>query len=255
VKKLLVFISRKKLYRILIFLAASTLLAGSFIIAKTGFFNAVPVSDGIEADEIASLEKDNSKLKGILKSILPENNRVIYEDQYRNRFINARGHTPASFKTFPLQEVLKKGMDTKFNVLSNDPYYLRLIYDPSWKGAYYRGWLNLPNKNIDARHRLFIYPSGASSIYDFTGTLGIDNGTAVNYHKNINFLIYGFDFSLLKYRILKQYGLKVRISTLILITRTANTSARYTTLCGWKTTRKGGALFPDRCLTAYIECF
>ena len=181
------------------FFAASALLIGVIIIFRNCCLNIMPTSNELEADEIAGLEKENSKLKEILKRIVPGNKRVICEDQYRNLYLNAKGYTPASFKTYPLQEVLKKGMVTKFNVLSNKPYYLRPIFDPSWKGAYFRGWLYLPDKNIDARHRLFIYPFGGSSIYDFTGTLAIDAGAAVNYHRNINFLIYGFDVKSIKW--------------------------------------------------------
>ncbi len=194
-KKLLIVIPYKKFYT---FLIIALVLSVVFTIAVIAYPGSVPAYDRTEEDEMAGLEKENARLYQILKSIAPPGNQFIYEDQYRNHFLNVQGHTPPSFKTFSSQEVLDKGRNIKFNILSERPYYLRPLYDPSWKGAYFRGWLNLSDKNIEARHRLFIFPFGGSSNFDFTGSLGVDAGVSVNYHKNTNFLIYGFSVKSVK---------------------------------------------------------
>lgn len=198
-KKILIVITYKNLYRMLLFLAVVTILVSAFYIVNSFYLNEMPASDKLGEDEIVSLKKENVKLEVILKSIAPENTQIIYEDQYRNSYLNAKGYTPPTFETFPVQDILKNGKDVKFEVLSDYPSYLRPIYNPSWKDAYYRGWLDLPNKNIEARHKLFIYPFGASSIYDFIGSLGIKDGTAGDYHRNIIFLIYGFNIESIKW--------------------------------------------------------
>lgn len=197
-RRIYIIAANKKHARLLIFVTAAFLLAGAFSVAVL-FPRAAPVYDGMDEQEITALEKENSKLRQILKSIVPENDQALYEDPYRNRFVNAQGYSPPVFETFPLPEVLKKGEDVHYSLLADKPGYLRPLYDPGWKDAFYRGWLYLPEKNINARHRLFIYPFGGSSIYDFTGTLGMEDGTTVDYHRNINLLIYGFTVENVKY--------------------------------------------------------
>lgn len=197
-KKILILISYRKLYRILVFFILFVSLAGTFAAFKIYYHKQIQVIDLIEEDEITELEKENSRLKETLKHIVPGNAETIYEDKYRNIYANLDNYTPPSFKTYPLQEVLKKGTDIKFNILSDQPSMLRPLYDPSWKGAFFRGWLYLPQKNIEARHKLFIFPFGGSSIYDFTGSLGFKSGTGVDYHRNINFLVYGLNVKSVK---------------------------------------------------------
>lgn len=150
-----------------------------------------------EVDGILEMEKENSTLKNLLSSFLPEEQKTIFEDERRNIFLNTGITPPTPLPTSPLSKVIAQGVETKFRILSDDPQYLRPIYSPHWKGAYYRGWLYLPYKNIEARHRIFAFSLGASMNYDISGSLGYSPKSSpnapVDNHRNINFLIYGFD--------------------------------------------------------------
>ena len=197
-KRLIILIPKEQLYPYLVLIAAAVVLSSSLIV-KAAFSDTVPAYDRVEEQEKEHMEKENSRMKGVLKNIAPENDQPIYEDQYRNYYVNAKGHIPPSIETVPLPEVLENGVNVKYNVLLDNPGYLRPLYDPEWKGFYFRSWLYLPRKNIDARHRLFVFPGGGSAIYDFTGTLGLRANAAVDYHRNKNILIYGFKVKGIKY--------------------------------------------------------
>lgn len=139
-------------------------------------------------EEVKELIKENARLKGTLERILPNTQKVLYENPYR-----FYGNRTIKIDTISPEEVIKKGKDIKFNVSYKIPEYLRPIYDPYWSKTYYRGWIDLVSKVEEARHRLFIFPLGASSSYDFTGSLGFDGSPRVDAHRNINFLIYHFE--------------------------------------------------------------
>jgi hypothetical protein len=111
--------------------------------------------------------------------------------------MNAGTTPPLPLSAFPLSKVITQGIETKFSILLDDPKYLRPIYDPDWRGAYYRGWLYLPEKNIEARHRIFAFSLGGSENYDITGSLGFKPETNERFykdnHRNINLIIYSFN--------------------------------------------------------------
>ncbi|MFZ5988602.1 MAG: hypothetical protein ACOYWZ_15965 [Bacillota bacterium] len=190
-RRLFLVISYRKLCRFIILFTLAIFLI--FVIAnRINSFNSVKVISSLAEDEITELLNENSRLKNIFENILPKENKLLYEDKYRNLFKNIKNYTPPYVEEQPIMEVLEKGRKVSFKVLSNSQGYLRPIYSPDWKAASYRGWLYLPGKNIDARHRLFIFPFGGSSIYDFTGSHAFDVSTPIDYHMNINFLIYDY---------------------------------------------------------------
>jgi hypothetical protein len=191
-RKILIVIPYKKLYLAITFLVFTTVACGLIIILKFNIPEYVNTFSKLDEEEIAVLEKENSKLTQIIEHIVPNNFQIIQEDSYRNIFINAKNFTPPTVSEQSLKTILEKGKKTSFKVLYNNPSYLRPLYTPDWKSTFYRGWLYLPHKNIQARHRLFIYPFGGSSIYDFIGELAFYNGAPIDYHRNINFLIYDF---------------------------------------------------------------
>lgn len=137
-----------------------------------------------DVKNIKELEKENSKLKDLFSSFILKDQKIIYEDE--------------PLPSFPLSKVIAEGVETKFRILSDDLQYLRPLYDPDWKGAYFRGWLYLPHKNIEARHRIFAFSLGLSMNYDIFGSLGFSPSVIVDAHKNINFLIYGFHVNSIK---------------------------------------------------------
>jgi hypothetical protein len=92
-----------------------------------------------KCEEVEELIKENERLKGILKSILPKEQKIFYENPYR-----LYGNRTIRVETTSLKEVIEKGKNIQFSVSYKVPEYLRPIYDPHWAMAYYRGWIYLP---------------------------------------------------------------------------------------------------------------
>jgi hypothetical protein len=132
------------------------------------------------------LMKQNSLLEGALAKILPEEDTKLYE--LSGRYIEKT----LEVKAEPPDKAVREGTLLNFQILQDDSGYRRVIYTPHWKDAFYRGWLYLPNKIIQARHRLFIYPIGGSANYDFAGELGFEENVPLDNHRNINFLVFDF---------------------------------------------------------------
>jgi len=192
-KKLLIIIPYKKVY---ICAAAILILIGCicyFRFIKLDFIKVLHVAVGTVDEDVGELQRENEKLKGILGSLLPGGQKIIYENPYRSY----KEYKP-SFHTTSLREVVAKGEEISFKKLWENPDYLRPLYDSSWKGFYFRGWTYLPQKAQEARHRLFTFPFGLSSIFDFEGSLGFEESVPFDYHKNIVFLIYKFDVKKVK---------------------------------------------------------
>lgn len=136
---------------------------------------------------IETLQKENDQLKGMLSRIVPDDNQALYTTTYRLHQIKKY-----DFQTSDLPNVLNKGTQLDFTLTYNNPNYKRPVYDSNWKQAYYRGWLRLADKIDDAYHDLFVYYGGASNISDFEGNLGFFENLLVDYHRNVNFLVYSF---------------------------------------------------------------
>ncbi len=138
-------------------------------------------------DVITDLEKENDTLRGILEHIVPKQPKVLYENPYR-----LESDTIPNFYTYDLHHILEKGNDVPFHILYHNQDYQRPMYASTWKDFYYRSWLYLPSKISDAYHTLFLYQGGLSAIYDFEGGLGFQEHILVDYHKNLNCLVYNF---------------------------------------------------------------
>lgn len=138
-------------------------------------------------------DENNQQIKNLLNSLMCQEKEIIYEDDNRTVHKNLDYLPPSPLPTFELNKVLNEGVEIKFRILSDEPLYLRPVYDPDWKLTYYRGWLDLPFKNMEARHKMFAFSLGLSMNYDIFGSLGYNPSVSVNAHKNINFLIYGFN--------------------------------------------------------------
>jgi hypothetical protein len=185
--------------KVLVYLTLCLLIGTVIILSSTSIVHLrhSQVFNNSTADDILEIEKENSKLQNLVSSLLPSEQKTIYEDGHRNIFMNAGITPPPSFPASPLSKVIANGVDTKFKILNNDPEYLRPTYDPEWKGFYFRGWLYLPHKNIEAHHRIFAFSLGASANFDIFGSLGYSlksiSSAPIDNHHNINFLIYGFE--------------------------------------------------------------
>ncbi len=180
------------------------LLIGIAIIVTITFAHLrnTQVFSNSKADDILKIEKENSKIKDLFSSLLPSQQKTIYEDEYRNIIMNTDITPPAPLPTSPLSKVIAEGIETKFRILADDPEYLRPIYDPSWRGFYFRCWLYLPYKNVEARHKIFAYSLGGSENFDIFGSLGNSPrsipSTPIDNHRNINFRVYGFEVNNVK---------------------------------------------------------
>lgn len=137
---------------------------------------------------IFELEKENNKLREILESIFPDEQKVMYENPYRI-YIDEK----PTFQTYDLPQIIEKGKDINFEISYNNTEYLRPMYYSRWKDIYFRRWLYMPNKIEEGHHKLFVYYGGASNIYDFEGSLGFTTNQPVDYHRNINFLVFNFN--------------------------------------------------------------
>lgn len=152
----------------------------------------------IDINNIEKLEKENTNLKETLDSFFPDKQQVLYESCHRPDYPFVE---KPSISTVPLKDVVTKGKNIKFKSYS-DQDYMRPIYDSTWRDFYFRGWINVPHKLKEARHRLFLYPFGGSAGFDFQGSLGFkgkfDKGVSVDFHRNINFLVFDFEVKYIK---------------------------------------------------------
>lgn len=133
------------------------------------------------------LENENQKLEAILNTIFPEEQTILYESPYRSY------NKQPSYDVYELSDVFKFGKELEFEIIYNNNEYARPLYSSDWKNFYFRGWLDLDKKMSEAHHKLFVYYGGASNIFDFEGNLGFSENINVDYHRNINFLVYKFN--------------------------------------------------------------
>lgn len=181
------------------FLFALIVVLSIIIILVHSVINSQVISSNKDIDQ---LKKENSKLKNLFTSLVSNEQKTIFEDDYRNIFMNSDTTPPPPLSTLSLSTVITQGVEIEFTKFIDDPKDLRPIYDPDWKDAYYRGWLYLPQKNLEARHIIFAFSLGGSTNYDISGSLGLKpetNGVFyMDNHRNINFIIYCFDVESIK---------------------------------------------------------
>lgn len=144
-------------------------------------------------DDAEALKEENERLRGTLESILPNVEKPLFEND-----CEPRHYFESTFEAVPLAQVLFKGKSLSFKMLAHDPHYLRPIYDSYWKDAYFRRWAYLPYRICDARHNLFVFYGGASSLFDFYGEQSLNIKADIDYHRNINFLVYDFSVKEIK---------------------------------------------------------
>jgi len=142
----------------------------------------------LQWEEIDTLNKENSRLKGVLNSFFPVENKILYMTDLDNTNLNM-----SELQIYPIQKIQTEGEAIKYRKIVNDNKYIRPLYTKSWTDFYFRNWSYIPRKVYEARQKLFVYYGGASNIFDFEGSLGLNIDTVVDYHNNINLLIYQFD--------------------------------------------------------------
>lgn len=187
---ILLITSKKKLS--LCLLLIFFIIFSAFFITKLDYphhNNALKV-DNAEAKSVLSPENENKQLKGILSSIVPSEDILLYENNSRNiSDLYISNVLPA----ITPKEVLDKGKTLAYIFTYTNEEYLRPIYSDTWKQAYYQGWLYLPRKIISARHTLFVYTGNSSNIFNLDGELGFYRSIALDEQNYINILIYNFD--------------------------------------------------------------
>lgn len=189
---LIITVNKKAFVRLALYLSVGIAMLA---IAAAVHFRYSQVFNTAEAADLSEIEKENSTLRSLLPSLLPKEQKTILEDEHRNIFMNT-DIVPPPLPASSLSSVIALGAEIRFRILTDDPEYLRPVYDPDWKGFYFRSWLYLPYKNLEARHRIFAFSLGGSANFDIFGSLGYGPESTPNApidnHRNINFLIYGF---------------------------------------------------------------
>ncbi len=144
----------------------------------------------VKPHTVSGPQGENKRLKEILSSIVPADNKILYEDDFRNTSVTKN---VAKTKGVKPANILNSGNSLLYKTIYSDEDYLRPIYVNSWRQAYYRGWLYLPRKIIYARHNLFTYTGNLANIFDIEGELGFYPNISIDNDNYINFLIYDFD--------------------------------------------------------------
>ncbi len=187
--KILIITSYKKVLVSLVFML---LITAAIALTAYSVYNSTNIQTTNNSIDSSNELEEISRLRNLLLSIVPAEQKIILEDNDRIVYKNPDFPPPSPLPTSSLSKVISEGVMKKFRILSDDKLYLRPVYDPDWKSTYYRGWLDLPVKNMEARHKIFAFSIGLSMNYDIFGSLGYNPDISVNAHKNINFLIYGF---------------------------------------------------------------
>ncbi len=154
------------------------------------FPKAAPNDVPVKPQTISGPQSENKRLKEILSSIVPADNKILYEDDFRNTSV---AKNPTNITDVKPANILNSGNLLPYNTIYSDEDYQRPIYVNSWRQAYYRGWLYLPRKIIYARHNLFTYTGNLANIFDIEGELGFYPNISIDNENYINFLIYDFD--------------------------------------------------------------
>lgn len=185
---LIIITNRQKL--IICFAALVFIILSAFIIANLDFPKVVETKSS-DVNIALSPEIENHQLKDILSSILPADNKILFENDNRgistsvNKSLKPENDTPSA--------VISKGKNLAFRFVYNDEDYLRPIYSNTWKQSYYQGWLYLPRKVVSSRHNLFTYVGGVGKMFDIEGELGFYPNITIDNQNYINFLVYNFD--------------------------------------------------------------
>ncbi|AEY65477.1 hypothetical protein [Clostridium sp. BNL1100] len=168
-----------------IFIILSAALISMLEFPKTTI-NDIPT----KPQNLSGSQSENKRLKEILSSIVPEDNKILYEDDFRKTSNSKNLAGAVDVKPANIQN---SGDSLSYTTIYSDEEYLRPIYVNSWKQAYYRGWLYLPRKIIYARHNLFAYTGNSANILDIEGELGFYPNISIDNENYLNFLIYNYD--------------------------------------------------------------
>ncbi len=187
--RLLVVITNRKKLSICLF-AILFIILSALIISNLNFSKANLTTDHAQAATVLSPENVNKQLRGILSSIVPSDNKILFENS--NRGIEESNNL-TNLTNVSLIDILKKGKNLAYNFVYSNEEYLRPIYSSTWKQGYYQGWLYLPRKIISARHSLFTYRGGSSEAFDIEGELGFYPNISIDNQNYVNLLIYNFD--------------------------------------------------------------
>lgn len=185
---MIVLTNRKNL--IICLLATFFIIVSAFIIAGLSFPKEAD-TESSAARAVISLENENSQLKDILSTIIPMEDKILYEN---NRKIDIK-YSSSDQPDISAADIINKGKNLSYIFVYSDEEYLRPIYSSTWKQTYYQGWLYLPRKVLSARHSLFTYTGGAGKIFDIEGDLGFYPNVSIDNQNYINFMVYNFDIT------------------------------------------------------------
>lgn len=176
----------------LIILAISVLfiILSAICISILEFPKATNTDAAVKSQTQPNPQNENKRMKEILSSIVPAENKTLFEDGFRNM---SKSPQKTSIDIAMPVDIRESGNPVSYITIYSDEDYMRPIYVNSWKQAYYRGWLYLPKKIIDARHILFAYNGTSGDIFDIEGGLGFYPNVSIDNESYLNFLIYNFD--------------------------------------------------------------
>jgi hypothetical protein len=181
--------SRQKL--ILCLTAVLFIVLSAFFISIFDFTKASEKTTS-KVNASISPEKENKQLKDILSNIVPSDNNILFENNFRE--ISDTDTSSYSDNISPA-EIILKGKVLPYIFAYSDEDYLRPIYSSTWKQGYNEGWLYLPRKVISARHCLFAYTGESVKIFDLEGELGFYPNISIDNQNYLNLLIYNFDLN------------------------------------------------------------
>lgn len=179
--------NRQKL--VLFMLGIIFILLSAFFISTLDFSKAIE-TDSSMANTVLSPENENTQMKNILSTILPSDNKILFENS--RRAVDDKYNSSNLPNSSP-SEIIENGKNLAYIFAYSDENYLRPIYTSTWKKEYYQGWLYLPKKIISARHCLFAYTGGPSEIYHMDGELGFAPNVSIDNQNYLNLLIYNYD--------------------------------------------------------------
>ncbi|GLC28865.1 hypothetical protein [Clostridium omnivorum] len=162
-----------------------------FTLGYNNFVHATEIK--IQNPNINVIIDEDDPAMEFIDYILPKDKTTMYESDTRESVSEK-----PPFEAISLKDVINKGTSVKYSMLYSNKKYSRPVYTPAWRDFYYRGWLYMPTKISEARHKIFMYPLGASSTFDFEGSLNFRENIVCDSHRNINLLIYDFNVKSMK---------------------------------------------------------
>ncbi|MDQ0899942.1 hypothetical protein [Paenibacillus sp. V4I7] len=140
----------------------------SLSVSFTTYSQGLPNSHSSDPEEVNKRVEELEKRLNRLEPPKPTKIPISAEQ------LEAEKYYPT--ETFPIPTVMDKGKKIHFNIIKNDPGYIRPVYEEHWHSTYWGGrWSYVPMRIQYALHRLFTtYDIGISGELNFKQNVGIE---------------------------------------------------------------------------------